>query len=163
MNLQSHQGLAIIHCRTRLSSNEEFRSKFADVQEALRLLSAIEECPGTTVQILLVGIDAFTTNLESLEWVSQEFAKLDTRMVYITQTDFPGSKKQFPVLSNGIRYGQFKLANIMAVQASPDINGYDGPKEVVEALELIRAGKRMEERNRMCYKDLTTRENSICV
>lgn len=129
--------LLVVHTRARVSSAAALDTPAAFIQEIRRLLGAASERPGTRVELLSVGIDAFTTNVSSLTWLGDEFSNLDITMVYVVQAEFPDTTR-FPVHLNRVRYGTFSLRKILEEMNSDEETSR---KVLGSILQLINAGK----------------------
>lgn len=134
--------LLVVHTRTGVSSCADLGSKEGYVQEILRLLKAASLYPGPgslTVELLSVGIDGFARTQQALPGC---VASIQTwRIIYVVPTGFPEPETLFSTLSNGIRYGQFVLADIAAVVENPGIEGFASTKKLVQLLDYISGAK----------------------
>lgn len=68
---------------------------------------------GQVVDLLSVGFDAFTTNLSSLDALSERYKHLQINLVFAVPDHFP-RQDLFPRMSNGVRYGQIRLSELYA-------------------------------------------------
>ncbi|KAH0385509.1 hypothetical protein KCU92_g3488, partial [Aureobasidium melanogenum] len=82
-----------------------------NLSELQDILDAAQQ--GQVVDLLSVGFDAFTTNLPSLEALSERYRHLQINLVFAVPDHFP-RQDLFPRMSNGVRYGQIRLSELYA-------------------------------------------------
>ncbi|CEJ95061.1 hypothetical protein VHEMI10564 [[Torrubiella] hemipterigena] len=153
--------LIIYHIRTRNSSCADLSSKEGDIQEVLRLLEGANNRPGTSVELLSIGIDRFSTNVERLAWLTNKFLSLDLRLVIVVPEKFPGPEYIFRHNSNGIRYGNFRMSGIAAVVNNEHPENREAAKDLVQILRFINAGKQGTDGNGVAYKKWTENRNGF--
>jgi hypothetical protein len=77
---------------------------------------------GRLIYFLSVGLDGFTTSLTNYSKIAEKWPALNIVLVVVVPSWFPGSKEAFPIATNGIRYGAFKLAEIQRALAGSTVN-----------------------------------------
>jgi hypothetical protein len=82
-----------------------------NLSELQSILDAAER--GQHVDLLSVGLDAFTTNLPSLDALAERYSHLHINLVFAVSEWFP-RLDLFPKMSNGVRYGQILLTDFTA-------------------------------------------------
>lgn len=100
---------------------------------------------GTRTELLSVGLDKLTTDVDSFEWLRTEYGHLLIYIVVIVASDSPVDDDVFPVASNGICYGVFELTKIVkTLKVRRGGSGEQDAKcmELIRLLEMIRACKR---------------------
>lgn len=126
--------------RARVASKwplEETRSLVAEMHSVLNVAA-----DGMTIELLSVGIDGLTTDLSSLQWLQTTWGhRLRLRLVIVVSPSLPGTMGTFPTAPNGIRYGEFELADVCEVLMDPETKGKARPKEFVEIIQTIREMK----------------------
>lgn len=110
MKLYPQPSLLVVNARSNVSSRLSLVD--ASFSEGLRLLEAANQVPGTVVQLLVVGIDDFTTDVHNLVFLKKQFPVLDIQLIFVVPSLFPDFESAFPKLDNGIRYGQFHLDDV---------------------------------------------------
>ncbi|CCT65594.1 uncharacterized protein FFUJ_02550 [Fusarium fujikuroi IMI 58289] len=138
---QERPALLVVNARSWVSSSADLLSPEGGITEIRRLLQAASQRQNLTVEIVSVGIDAFSTNVTSMIQFREEFMKLDLRLVYIVPPTFPESDEVYMQRSNGIRYAEFRLDDVAAV-GSQNLHGYRNEKDLVKLLNHINASKK---------------------
>ncbi|KAH0362797.1 hypothetical protein KCU65_g7787, partial [Aureobasidium melanogenum] len=82
-----------------------------NLSELQDILDAAQQ--SQVVDLLSVGFDAFTTNLPSLEALSERYGHLQINLVFAVPDHFP-RQDLFPRMSIGVRYGQIRLSELDA-------------------------------------------------
>jgi hypothetical protein len=98
---------------------------------------------GRKVDLVSIGIDAFTTCLRNYVVIIQKWAHLSITLVVVVPRDFPGTKSSFPVFSNGIRYGTFSLSDI-ARAVEEDVSISAAVDEFVSICKRVNLGKEQQ-------------------
>ncbi|RSL65417.1 hypothetical protein CEP54_004286 [Fusarium duplospermum] len=139
MKLYPQPSLLVVNARSKVSS----RLSLADASfaESLRLLEAVNQIPGTIVQLLIVGIDGFTTDVQNLLWLKNQFPGLNIKLIFVVPDFFPEVESTFPKLDNGIRYGQFHLDDVVTVVQRSGTQGGSASKHLAELLDHINQSK----------------------
>jgi hypothetical protein len=117
--------------RSRIASKWPFQESRSLLSEMKSLLNALPD--STSVDLFSVGIDAFTTDLPSLGWAYNAWIRLELWLVFVVPGRFPGSLSAFPQAKNGIRYGRFKLKDVVEA-----INGDSTDERYVELVQIIK-------------------------
>jgi len=98
--------------RTKCRSGWPLNEKVAAAQELFTVLNVLPA--NTRVELLSVGSHGLTTHLESFAWLSTAYHDLDICVILVVPLVFPASDEVFPTAANGVRYGVFRLADIVA-------------------------------------------------
>ncbi|KAL2203992.1 hypothetical protein CC79DRAFT_1400246 [Sarocladium strictum] len=123
--------------RARVASAWPLEETRANTREMKNVLDAAAD--GITVELLSIGLDGLTTDLQSLSWLQQTWGnRLRLRLVVAVGKSFPGSEGTFPVAANEVRYGVFDLRDISEVLLDPQTPGKANTKELVELISEAR-------------------------
>lgn len=98
---------------------------------------------GMRVDLLSVGINGLTTDVDSFVWLQEKCgSRLQIRVVVAVPSTFPGTKITFPAAANGIRYGAFALQDLAEAAATNDDSLVGTPAgELIKIFRQIRADK----------------------
>lgn len=85
------------------------------------------------VELLSVGIDGWCTHLDSWKWVQMRWKHLDIWLVFVVAEHFP-EPTIFKLGKNGIRYGWFRLADVVTAEEPSSI-------KLLELVQAVNDGK----------------------
>ncbi|KAJ4197823.1 hypothetical protein NW755_000521 [Fusarium falciforme] len=100
MRLDSQPSLLVVNARSNVSSRLSVVD--ASFTEGLCLLEAANQVPGTVVQLLVVGIDGFTTDIHNPLFLKKRFPDIDIQLIFVVPDSFPEVESAFFKLDNGI-------------------------------------------------------------
>lgn len=97
--------------RARMPSKRPLQNTDSLISELQNVLNAAPD--QMAIELLSVGINGLTTDVGSLIWIFNKWSRLNIRLVFVVPNEFPGSQIAFPTLSNGVRYGNFVLSDVV--------------------------------------------------
>jgi len=123
--------------RARVASKSPMDDKTSLLGEMKAVLDALTE--GSQVEMLSISIDGLTTHVSSFEWLRKTWPHLRLLLVVAVPEPFPGSLDIFLKASNGIRYGQFDIAEIAATVEGSQL--FPRAKALLDILQYIYVAK----------------------